>query len=144
MIPPLEYHRPASLPEACALLEELGPGAVPLAGGTDLVVDLRRGMPGVSHLVSLRDLEELRAIRLESGELRVGALVTPALLNASAFLDEEGDLDVAGFSHAATLLTLAMDISLMITAQPTPRLAKRSWDFRPLSLSLTGVAEAIL
>lgn len=83
MIPTLEYHRPASLSEVCALLRELGPGAVPLAGGTDVVVDLRRGLAEVHHLVSLRDLDELREIRIEGGDLRIGALVTPALLDES-------------------------------------------------------------
>jgi carbon-monoxide dehydrogenase medium subunit len=35
------------------------------------------------HLVSLADLEELQDIVMESGELRIGALVTPAQLEAS-------------------------------------------------------------
>jgi CO/xanthine dehydrogenase FAD-binding subunit len=56
---------------------------VPLAGGTDVVVDLRRGAAEVHHLVSLRDLAELREIRVEGGELRIGALSTPALLESS-------------------------------------------------------------
>jgi len=54
-----------------------------LAGGTDVVVDLRRGVAEVRHLVSLRDLDELREIRIEDGALRIGALVTPALLDES-------------------------------------------------------------
>ena len=69
--------------EACALLRELGPGAVPLAGGTDIVVDLRRGAAELRHLVSLRDLDELREIRVDGGDLRIGALATPALLDES-------------------------------------------------------------
>lgn len=68
----------------------------------------------------------------------------PASLNAPAFMDEDGQLDVAGFGHAATLLTIALDISLMISTQPTPRLAKRTWDFRPLSLSLTGIGPVVM
>jgi ribonucleoside-diphosphate reductase alpha chain len=68
----------------------------------------------------------------------------PAILNAAAFLQEDGNIDVANFSHAADLLTVALDISLMISTHPTPRLAKRTWDFRPLSLSITGVAAVIM
>ena len=83
VISALEYHRPASLSEACALLQELGPGAVPLAGGTDIVVDLRRGAAELRHLVSLRDLDELREIRIDGDDLRIGSLVTPALLDES-------------------------------------------------------------
>jgi CO/xanthine dehydrogenase FAD-binding subunit len=81
--PSFEYHRPASLSEACALLSKLGPEALPLAGGTDVVVDLRRGLKQPRHLVSLADLEELQLIVVEKGELRIGASITPARLEAS-------------------------------------------------------------
>ena len=40
-LPPFDYHRPSTLAEACALLAE--PGAVALAGGTDLMVHMRAG-----------------------------------------------------------------------------------------------------
>jgi carbon-monoxide dehydrogenase medium subunit len=78
-----EYHRPASLDEACGLLRELGEEALPLAGGTDLIVDIRRGARRSGHLVSLADLEELRGMEVHGRELRIGALVTPAQLGAS-------------------------------------------------------------
>jgi carbon-monoxide dehydrogenase medium subunit len=77
------YHRPASLAEACRLLEELGDGALLLAGGTDLVADLRRGARDPRQVVSLRDLADLQGIRLEGGRLRIGALSTPAQIAAS-------------------------------------------------------------
>lgn len=69
--------------EACALLRDLGPEAIPLAGGTDVMVDFRRGSKRPRHLVSLADLEELRGIVHEGGKLRIGAMVTPAQLEAS-------------------------------------------------------------
>lgn len=78
-----EYHRPVSLSEACALLSKLGPEALPLAGGTDVIVDLRRGLRHPRHLVSLADIRELRRIVVENGELRIGASITPARLEAS-------------------------------------------------------------
>lgn len=77
----VEYHRPGSLSEACDLLRDLGPDALPLAGGTDIMVDLRRGAKRPRHLVSLVDLAELRQISLRDGYLRIGALVTPAQLS---------------------------------------------------------------
>lgn len=82
MLPTLEYHRPATLDEAVALLSSLD-GALPLAGGTDVIVDLRRGARAARHVVSLRDLEELRGIRVDDGTLRIGALTTPAALRTS-------------------------------------------------------------
>ena len=83
MNPPLEYHRPAALSEACDLLLKLGPEAQVLAGGTDVLVDLRRGSNRPHHLVSLSDLDELKGIASGDGELRIGALVTPAELEGS-------------------------------------------------------------
>ena len=83
-----EYHRPASIHEACLLLRQLGEGAQPLAGGTDLLVDIRRGAKRAGHLVSLADLDELRSLGEVGGELRIGALVTPARLGASELVRE--------------------------------------------------------
>lgn len=83
MQPRFQYHRPSSLSEACSLLQSLGPGVLPLAGGTDVLVDLRRGSKSPRHVVSLADLHELREIAEHEGELRIGALVTPAQLGTS-------------------------------------------------------------
>lgn len=68
----------------------------------------------------------------------------PAFLNTPAFLEADGTLDPEAFAHATTLLTIAQDVSLMIATQPTPRLAKRVWDFRPLSLSPMGLASLLM
>jgi carbon-monoxide dehydrogenase medium subunit len=80
----VEYHRPGSVIEACRLLQDLHPDGLLLAGGTDVMVDLRRGTKTPSHLISLADLQELRGVRLEEETLTIGALVTPAQLEASA------------------------------------------------------------
>ena len=83
MLPALDYHRPAGLGEAVELLERFGDEALALAGGTDVVVDLRRGARGQRHLVSLRDIPELRGIRVEGDTLHIGAMTTAAELGAS-------------------------------------------------------------
>jgi len=82
----LEYHRPTTVEEACGLLLELGPRALPLAGGTDVLVDLRRGSRQPRHLVSLADLEELKGLAVVNGELHLGAMVTPDRMEASQAL----------------------------------------------------------
>ncbi len=84
MHPSFEYHRPNSLAEACHLLRELGPGALALAGGTDVLVDIRRGWRRPRHLVSLGALTELGEITVEGGFLRIGSLLTPARLQTSS------------------------------------------------------------
>ena len=81
--PQTRYHRPGSVGEACDLLRELGPDGSVLAGGTDVLVDIKRGSSRPAHLVSLSALEELKRIVLTGEDLRIGALVTPAALEAS-------------------------------------------------------------
>lgn len=71
------FHTPASLPEALELLVELGEPAKPLAGGTDLLLQLRQGERRPQALVSLRRLSELKGIRFGAkAGLRLGAYST--------------------------------------------------------------------
>lgn len=60
-----EYHSPDSIPEVCALLTQLGVGAKILAGGTDVLVELRKSteespkaIVDISKITSLRGIEE--------------------------------------------------------------------------------------
>lgn len=72
-----EYAKPDSLKEALALLARPVPGgAVPLAGGTDLVAWLRDGAVSPGRLVDLKGLGELRGIRLKAGKLWIGSNAT--------------------------------------------------------------------
>src|SRR6266851_10328896 len=75
-LPAVEVLRPGSVAEAVEALRE-HPGARVLAGGTDVVPNLKYGMYDTQHLVALRGLsKELRYVREEAGELRLGALCT--------------------------------------------------------------------
>jgi len=74
------YHRPSAIGEVCTLLHELGDAAHVLAGGTEALVDLKRHTFATRHLVSLRDLPELREIRVDDAGLHVGAMATQASL----------------------------------------------------------------
>ncbi len=67
-----------------------------------------------------------------------------ASLNGAGFLDAEGVFDTDGFRHAAGLITVALDISLCDATHATPRIARRVWDYRPVSLSLTGLAPLLM
>jgi aerobic carbon-monoxide dehydrogenase medium subunit len=71
--PPFDYHRPATLDEALALLAD-DPDAKALAGGQSLVpiLNFRLGRP--SALVDLNGISELAGIRVEAGTLVVGAM----------------------------------------------------------------------
>jgi CO/xanthine dehydrogenase FAD-binding subunit len=88
-----DYAKPKALKEALALLLRRVPGgAVPLAGGSDLVAWLRDGAVSPGLLVDVKGLEELRGIRLESGRLWLGANTTFAELIESPLVREHAPI----------------------------------------------------
>lgn len=72
-LPAFEYHRPETVAEAVRLLAELGEEALPVAGGTDVVPNMKQGLAEPGHLVSLRGIEELRGIAATDAELVIGS-----------------------------------------------------------------------
>ena len=77
-LPDLNVLRPASVAEAVEALRA-HPGARVLAGGTDIVPNLKYGMYDTQHLVALRGLSgELRYVRESAGpgDLLLGAMCT--------------------------------------------------------------------
>lgn len=61
---PFAYHRPTQLADAIELLARAGSSAVPLAGGTDLLIALRDGGVRPSDVVDIKAVDEL-APRIE-------------------------------------------------------------------------------
>jgi aerobic carbon-monoxide dehydrogenase medium subunit len=70
-----EYHRPASVADAVALLKT-NDGAKLLAGGQSLLPVMKLDLAQPSDLVSLAGIAALQEIREEHGALVVGALAT--------------------------------------------------------------------
>jgi len=81
------YFRPQRLSEALAFLAENGPGTEIVAGGTDVMVDLRAGAITPECLLDVSRLEPLRGIALTDDGLAVGAAVTLAEIQRSALLE---------------------------------------------------------
>ncbi|MFH1105173.1 MAG: xanthine dehydrogenase family protein subunit M [Actinomycetota bacterium] len=75
-------HQPASLQEAVSLLADAGERACPLAGGTDLLVDMKSGRVRFPEIVDLKLIEGLDGIRRVEGALQVGPLVRIDALQA--------------------------------------------------------------
>lgn len=63
-LPIFDYHRPRTLDEALRLLADLGPRAQIIAGGTDVLPNMKQGLFDPAHVVSITRLEELRGIAL--------------------------------------------------------------------------------
>ncbi|KAI3601372.1 hypothetical protein D8I24_3970 (plasmid) [Cupriavidus necator H850] len=70
-------HRPESLAEALALKAEFGDTATFHAGGTELLVALKARVLKYDHVIDIKQVEELRGIRLlDEGTLSIGSLST--------------------------------------------------------------------
>ena len=77
MIPrPFEYHAPQSVSEAIELLQKYGDTARLLAGGHSLIPMMKIRFAEPEHLVDLGKVAELRGIREQGKELRIGAMTT--------------------------------------------------------------------
>jgi carbon-monoxide dehydrogenase medium subunit len=70
------YFQPASLEEALELLEQYAGKARLVAGGTDVLVELQRGVKPTTTLIDVTALPDLKYIREENGFLLLGALTT--------------------------------------------------------------------
>lgn len=71
---------PATLEEACRLLQQAGPEGKLVAGGTALLLFIREGLFTPRLLIALRRIRSLDTVAPEDGGLRVGALATHARL----------------------------------------------------------------
>jgi xanthine dehydrogenase FAD-binding subunit len=71
-----EYKRPASVAEAIHDLTSASGPALPIAGGTDLLLDLKQGHHAPIHtLIDLTFVPEMTALELRGDELYIGAAV---------------------------------------------------------------------
>jgi carbon-monoxide dehydrogenase medium subunit len=70
------YHRPTSVAQAVALLDELGDDARPLAGGHSLIPMMKLRLASPAHLIDLGCISALKGIRADGGDLVIGAMTT--------------------------------------------------------------------
>jgi 4-hydroxybenzoyl-CoA reductase subunit beta len=106
IMPDFRCHRPATLEEAVRL-KAASAGARFVAGGTDLLVNLRRGLGEPTDLIDLTAVTDMASIRRDGDSLWLGAGVTlaelarrPDILALYPALAEAA-LAVAGPTHRA-------------------------------------------
>ncbi len=76
------FHDAKTLEEAGSLMTRYASDARLLAGGTDLLVDLKTGRARYGHVVTVTGIPSLLGITADTNGLRIGALVTPNELAA--------------------------------------------------------------
>lgn len=100
-LPRFRHLAPATLAEAAAALADLGPDAVPLAGGTDLVPNMKRRQHTPAAVVSLRGIA---ALRERAGDARAG-LSLGAMTRLAAVAGDPGiEAGWPALSRAAALV----------------------------------------
>jgi CO/xanthine dehydrogenase FAD-binding subunit len=118
-------HRPGTLGEACALGERFAGSAAFLAGGTELLVDLRSGRKRVAQVVSLAGVPELKELRVDGDWLKIGALCTLGDIAASPIVKEffpplcEAILSMAG-RQIRNLGTMGGNFCCAVPCSDTP------------------------
>jgi CO/xanthine dehydrogenase FAD-binding subunit len=120
ILPRFAYHDPSSLDEACQIMAELKEKAQPLAGGTDLIVNMRKRVISPESVVFLGRLDELRGQEVSNGQIRIGACLTAAELAESKQVEE----NMSALSLSAkrlgspTIRNLATIGGNLVTARP--------------------------
>jgi carbon-monoxide dehydrogenase medium subunit len=97
---PFEYERATSVEGAIEALGRLGSEARVIAGGHSLLPMMKLRLATPEHLVDINDLRELRYIREEDGEVRIGALTRHVDLLKSDLLGRRFPL----FADAETVI----------------------------------------
>ncbi|MDP1878102.1 MAG: xanthine dehydrogenase family protein subunit M [Actinomycetota bacterium] len=85
---PVDYVRATSVENAISLLEQHGEDARLLAGGHSLLPMMKLRLARPEILVDLQGVTELRGIRVDGGDLVIGAMTTHAEILDSGILSE--------------------------------------------------------
>jgi carbon-monoxide dehydrogenase medium subunit len=85
---PFDYHRPATLDEALALLERYEGDAKVLAGGQSLIPLMNMRLARPAALIDLEGIAGLSGLRFERGRLHVGAMTRHMEVERSAAVRE--------------------------------------------------------
>ncbi|HPG31490.1 MAG TPA: xanthine dehydrogenase family protein subunit M [bacterium] len=72
-----EYYDPKTVKELCKTLDEVGSKTKILAGGTDLIVEMRAGIKKPAGVIDVKKIKELKGIDFDAKKgLRIGSCVT--------------------------------------------------------------------
>lgn len=100
-LPELTVESPTTLESALELLERHAGRALPIAGGTDLLPNIKHRISEPELLISLGNVSELKGVRLESdGTLVIGAMTPLAEVSAHPLVRERAPV----LAHATRIV----------------------------------------
>ncbi len=100
---PFDYHRPATLDEALALLERYAGDAKVLAGGQSLIPLLNMRLARPAALIDLERIDGLAGLRFEGDRLHIGAMTRHMEVERSAAVRERVGLLSAALPYVGHL-----------------------------------------
>lgn len=80
----MNYQSPETVDAAVAALSAAGSAGRVLAGGTDLLVQMRSGHRNPEHIVDVKNIPEMRSVSMSADGFRIGAAVSGAELAEQA------------------------------------------------------------
>jgi len=89
LLPKFDFHEPASVSEACDIMETYGARAKLLAGGTDLMVNMKKKILSPEHLVCLGRIDSMQGIEEEGARIVIGGRYTVAELGVDSLVEEK-------------------------------------------------------
>jgi CO/xanthine dehydrogenase FAD-binding subunit len=116
----IAYERPKSISDALTVLEESDGRARVIAGGTDLILQLKHRELHTDLLVDITGIEELRQIREKGGWIHIGAGVTHAEVAKNPLVRKEAKALADGCAQVGSpqIRNIATLIGNVISAQP--------------------------
>ncbi len=88
-LPKFEYHAPGTMAEAIEQLAEYGERGTVLAGGTDLLISMKKREKVPEHLINLKGIEDLKGIDYDgTAGIKIGGLTTLGELERSKIIKE--------------------------------------------------------
>ncbi len=87
-LPDFKYHKPKTIKEASAILLKSG-NAAPIAGGTDLLVEIKTGLRQFRDIVSLSGIAELKQITEDDNNIFIGSALTHSEIIHSNLIQEK-------------------------------------------------------
>ena len=104
LLPKFEFHEPGTMKEALELKKRLGSSAKLLAGGTDLLVHLKKKIIKADHIISLQKLETLVRITDHKDSIEIGACAVMAKISAAPVVKEKFSALKSGVENIGTHL----------------------------------------
>jgi carbon-monoxide dehydrogenase medium subunit len=124
-LPAFEYHAPASVAKALDLMAQYKNSGRFIAGGTDLLVAMKKREITPRHLISLSGIAALKGITLDKkGGVKIGALTTLAEIERSdiiqkQFLPLRDAIDVMASAQVRSLATIGGNLCSAVPSADT-------------------------